>query len=423
MNQPADDRPYAVLRIPDFRRFLVGNLLALFGSQMQSVAVGWELFERTGKPLDLGLVGLAQVVPVIALALPAGQLIDRWDRRRVIMIALCVFVLCSLALAAVSIWQLPIGWVYACLVLNGAARAFHQPAKSAFLPTLVPTHQFTSAVTWSTSGFQLATIVGPGIGGLVYAWVGRAYWVYVLDAVLCVWFLIMLMRIAPHVVPHREPITLRTLLGGVEFVWRTKIILGALSLDMFAVLLGGATALLPFFADIMQLGPDGLGWLRSAPGVGALCISIILAHMPPIRRAGPTLLWSVAGFGAATVVFGLARDFWLAWSMLFLTGALDMISVIIRHTLVQTSTPDAMRGRVSAVNSVFISVSNELGAFESGLVAQWFVRPHDPAFGPMVSVVSGGVGTILVVLATAILVPSVRRYGKLGEKSTSDEKN
>jgi MFS family permease len=237
-----------------------------------------------------------------------------------------------------------------------------------------------------------------------------------IDAVLCVWFLLMLLRMSPHPVPHREPITLRTLLGGVEFVWRTKIILGALSLDMFAVLLGGATALLPFYADIMKLGPDGLGWLRSAPGVGALCISFILAHMPPMRRAGPTLLWCVAGFGAATIVFGLSRNFWLAWSMLFLTGMLDMISVIIRHTLVQTSTPDSMRGRVSAVNSVFISVSNELGAFESGLVAQWFVRPHDPAFGPMVSVVSGGVGTILVVLATAILVPSVRRYGKLGEK-------
>lgn len=416
MTQSADDRPYAVLAIPDYRRFLIGNVVALFGSQMQSVAVGWELFERTGEPLDLGLVGLAQVIPVVALALPAGQLIDRWDRRWVILASLAMFVLCSVGLAAVSIWQLPIAWIYGLLVLNGAARAFHQPAKSALLPSLIPPERFTTAVTWSTSGFQLATIVGPGIGGLAYAWLGHAYWVYLIDAASCVAFMAMLLRIGPRPLTHREPISWRTLLGGVEFVWKTKIVFGALSLDMFAVLLGGATALLPFYADIMQLGPDGLGWLRAAPGAGALVISFLLAHRPPIRRAGPTLLWSVAGFGVATIVFGLSREFWLAWSMLFLTGALDMISVIIRHTLVQTSTPDSMRGRVSAVNSVFISVSNELGAFESGLVAQWFVRPSDPAFGPTVAVVSGGVGTILVVIATALLVPAVRRYGKLGEK-------
>lgn len=410
----ADDRPYAALAIPDFRRFLGGNLLALFGSQMQSVAISWEIFQRTGEPLDMGYVGLAQVAPVLLLSIPAGQLIDRWDRRRVIMAALVVLILCSLALAAVSYWTLPIGWIYACLVLNGAARAFQQPAKSALLPSLVPPERFTHAVTWSTSGFQLATIVGPGIGGLIYALLREAYWVYLLDAALCLVFVVMLLRIAPRPAAHREPISWRSLLGGIEFVWKTKLILGALTLDMFAVLLGGAVALLPFYADIMQLGPDGLGWLRAAPGVGALCTSFVLAHLPPIRRAGPTLLWSIAGFGAATIVFGLSRNFWLAWSMLFLTGALDMISVIIRHTLVQTSTPDAMRGRVSAVNSVFINISNELGSFESGAVAQWFVRPTDPAFGPTVSVVSGGVGTILVVLVTALCVPAVRRYGKLG---------
>lgn len=415
MSATSDERAYRVLAIPEYRRFLTGNLLALFGSQMQTVAVGWELYERTGRPLDLGLVGVAQVVPVVALALPAGQLIDRLDRRRVIMAALSVFVLCSAGLAAASYWRLSIGWIYACLVLNGAARAFHQPAKSALMPTLVPPALFTSAVTWSTSGFQLATIVGPGIGGLVLGWFGKASWVYLLNALLCVVFGLLMTAVPPRPAPARHPVTLRTLLGGVEFVWKTKLILGALALDMFAVLLGGAEALLPVYARLLDAGPQGLGWLRAAPGAGALLTSILLAHLPPIRRAGPTLLWSIAGFGAATIVFGLARNFWLAWAMLFLTGALDMISVIIRHTLVQTSTPDAMRGRVSAVNGVFISVSNELGAFESGLVAQWFARAHDPAFGPTVAVVSGGIGTILVVLSTAVLVPAVRRYGKLGE--------
>ena len=213
---------------------------------------------------------------------------------------------------------------------------------------------------------------------------------------------------------HREPATWRSVLGGVEYVWRTKLVLGALALDMFAVLLGGATALLPVYAkDILQVGPTGLGALRAAPGIGALVVSLALLVLPPLRRAGSVLLWSVAGFGAATIVFGATRNYPLALAMLFLTGALDMISVVIRHTLVQTWTPDAMRGRVSSVNSLFIGISNELGSLESGLVAHWFTRGNDVAFGPTVSVVSGGVGTLVVVLLTAFLVPSMRRYDRL----------
>ncbi|HND52593.1 MAG TPA: MFS transporter [Pirellulaceae bacterium] len=410
------ESPYAVLRHADYRRFLGGNLLALFGSQMQTVAVGWELYERTGKSLDLGLVGLAQVIPFIALALPAGQVIDHFDRRKVIFGSLVTFMICSIGLAAVSLTKAPVEWIYFWLVVNGAARAFHQPAKSAMLPSLIPAEEFTSAVTWSTSGFQLATIVGPGLGGLVIAWTKVAHWVYWIDAVLVLFFMVQLLRIAPRPMKNeRQPVTFRTLLGGVSFVWRTKIVLAALSLDMFAVLLGGATALLPVYAkDILQSGPETLGWLRAAPGAGALVVSFFLAHSTPIRRAGPVLLWSVAGFGIATIVFGISRNFWLAWTMLLLTGGLDMISVIIRHTLVQTATPDEMRGRVSAVNGLFISISNEMGAFESGAVAYLFASAVDPTFGPTVSVVSGGVGTIVVVLITAALVPSLRRYGKLG---------
>jgi MFS family permease len=408
---------YAALRLPDFRRYLSGNLLALLGWQMQTVAVGWELYQRTHQALHLGLVGLVQVIPVVALALPAGQLIDRLDRRRVIVVALLAISVCSLVLAAVSWWQVAIRWIYVCLFVAGVARAFLMPGKAAFLPLIVPRDRFANAVTWSTSGFQLASILGPGVGGLMIAACGAAVWVYLLDAVLATFFVVQLLRVrARPQTPSTEPLGLRSLAAGVTFVWRTKVVLGAISLDMFAVLLGGATALLPIFAeDILQAGPQGLGWLRSAPGLGALLMSFGLAHRPPTRRAGPALLWAVAGFGAATVVFGFARSFWLAWGMLFLTGGLDMVSVVIRHTLLQLRTPDMMRGRVSAVNGLFISISNELGEFESGMVAQLFHRPQDPIFGPTVSVVSGGIGTILVVLLTAWLFPEVRRCGRLDE--------
>lgn len=423
MSDPPATRPvlshdaYAALRVADFRRYLGGNLLALFGSQMQTVAVGWELYERTGKAWHLGLVGLVQVIPVIALALPAGQLVDRLERRRVVMGALLAMVGCSLALAAVSWSHQHYVWVYTCLFVNGVARAFQQPARSALVPQLVPRERFGNAVTWSTSGFQFATIVGPGLGGLMIAWTGAAYWVYLLDAALAAVFFLALTRVTPRPAAARaEPVSFRTLAAGAAFVWRTKLILGAISLDMFAVLLGGATALLPIYAkDILHVGPDGLGWLRAAPGVGAMLMSLILAHHPPVDRVGRKLLWSVAGFGGAIVIFGLSRSFWLSCGMLFLTGALDMVSVIIRHTVLQLRTPDAMRGRVSAVNGMFIGISNELGEFESGTVAALFERSGDPAFGPTMSVVSGGLGTVLVVLLIAWRFPEVRRCQRMDE--------
>ncbi|MFO0868243.1 MAG: MFS transporter [Pirellulales bacterium] len=417
--EPATDihDPFGALREPDFRRFLAGNFLALLGSQMQATAVGWELYEQTGQALDLGLVGLVQVLPVILLAIPAGQVIDRCDRRLVILVSLTVLCGCSLALAWMSHVGTTRGGILACLLVNGLARTFLQPAKSSLVPTLVPRLRFPNAVTWSTSSFQLATVVGPGIGGSIIGWTHWAAPVYLLDAVFTGFFFWQTARL-----PRRpaaaagQPVTWRSLLGGVEFVWRTRLVLGALTLDMFAVLLGGATALLPVFAkDILCVGPEGLGYLRAAPGIGALVVSCAMAFLPPLRRAGWTLLLSVAGFGLATVIFGLTRSYPVALAMLFLTGALDMVSVIIRHTLVQTWTPDEMRGRVSAVNSLFIGISNELGALESGAVAQLFHRPLDPAWGPMVAVVSGGLGTLLVVLATAVLVPAIRRYDRLGE--------
>lgn len=412
----AESRPLAVLQQPELRRYLTGNLLALFGTQMQTAVVSWELYERTQDEIHLGLIGMAQVVPYVLLAIPAGQLIDRWDRRRVIQWSLVAFMIFSIALAAISYWKMPIGWIYVCLVGYGAARAFHQPAKSAFLPTLVSAAQFAGAVTLSTAGFQLASVVGPSLGGLLIKQLHQqVHWLYLVDAALCGVFVVQLWGVKSRGTASSEPVSWRTLLGGLEFVWRNKLILGALSLDMFAYMFGGAVALLPIYSKILEVDESGYGWLRAAAGVGAIGTSIILAYCPPMRRAGPVLLWVVAWFGVATIIFGFSRNFWLSWWMLFLTGALDMVSVVIRHTLVQTSTPDAMRGRVSAVNGLFINISNELGAAESGLVARWFKREGDLAYGPTVSVVSGGIGSLLVVLSIVFMFPALRRYDRLGQ--------
>ncbi len=408
---------YSALRIPEFRHFWIGQFLAVFGAQMQFVAVGWDIYERTGQTLHLGLVGLVQVIPVLLLALPAGQLNDRMDRRDVIIGSCAVMIGCSLALGAIVWRQADYRWIYLPLFVNGVARAFLLPAEAALAPQLVPRTQFTNAVTWATSGFQLASVVGPACGGLLIAAAGSPLAVYVANAALGAAFIVA-MRMVRRRPPASDPrgVGLRSLLAGAVFVYRTKLILGAVSLDMFAVLLGGATALLPVYTkEVLGSGAEALGWLRAGPGLGALLTSYILTHRPPIQRAGSALLWSVAGFGAATIVFGFSRSFWLAWTMLFLAGAFDMISVVIRHTVVQLWTPDAMRGRVSAVHGMFIGVSNELGEFESGIVAHWFDVPGDPIFGVAVSIVTGGLGTIGVVLLTAWLFPDVRRYGRLDE--------
>ncbi|HEV7224505.1 MAG TPA: MFS transporter [Pirellulales bacterium] len=407
--------PYAVLRMPNFRLYLAGNALAIFGVQMQTVAVGWEIYERTHEPLDLGLVGLVQFLPIGLLTLPAGQVADLLNRKRIIMASMLVLACCSLGLSWISAHQGAVVWMYACLLASGVARAFLQPAKSSFLPQIVPREQFATAVTWNMGAFHLAAVVGPAAGGFLIAWLKRATEVYLLDAAATLSFFVMLAFIqsARHA-PAREAVRWRTLLAGAEFVWSNKIILGAMTLDMFAVLLGGAVALLPAYAkDILEVGPTGLGWMQAAPAIGALLMSFVLAHRPPIERAGPAMLWTVAGFGAATIVFGFSRSFTLSLAMLFLTGAFDTVSVVIRHTLVQLLTPDEMRGRVSAINGMFIGASNELGRFESGLVAKLF---GSAAF----SVVSGGIGTLLVVAAVATLWPQLGRYGRLDGKASEE---
>ncbi len=387
---------------------------------MLQVALGWELYERTHSALALGLVGLATALPVIILALPAGDLADRINRKKILVWCQAGFIIDSFALAALSYWKGPVALVYVVILVRGAIQAFNNPARQAMLPQLVPADVFSNAVTWASSGFQVAAVVGPGIGGIVIALEGGATGTYVISTLLTavyLWALIEIRgatgtaeagseRAAAQAARAQEKMTLASLAAGMRYVRDTKEILAAITLDLFAVLLGGATALLPIFAkDILHVGPDGLGWLRAAPSVGALIVSISIAHRPPMRRAGPTLLIAVAGFGAATIVFGLSRSFLLSMVMLFVLGGLDGISMIIRSTLVQLRTPDEMRGRVSAVNSVFIDMSNELGGFESGALAA--------LVGPVTAVVAGGVGTVIVVSAVALAWPELRQLETL----------
>ena len=388
----------------------------MLGGQALQVAIGWEIYERTGSALALGLVGLVTVVPVVLLALPAGHLADQMDRRRIVIIAQVLFISMSLSLALESWLQGSILIVYAILLINGIGQAYNNPARSALLPRLVPAKDFANAVTWSSSAFQTSAVVGPALGGLLIALQHKATGAYLLDAFLTSIYLVMLLLIrggsdprnesAAGALKPREKMTLQSLVAGLRFVRDTKVILAALTLDLFAVLFGGATALLPIFAkDILHVGPEGLGWMRGAPSVGALIVMVALAHRKPMAKTGWTLIGCVAGFGVATIVFGLSRSFLLSLSMLFLLGLLDGVSMVIRSTLVQLWTPDEMRGRVSAVNSVFIDMSNELGGFESGALAA--------AVGPIAAVVGGGIGTIAVVAGVAYAWPELRRLGPL----------
>ena len=412
MKDSAHD-PYAAFRFGAYRYFAAGNLISVTGRAMLSVAVGWEIFLRTRSAMALGMVGLVQALPVILFAIPAGHVADRFSRRRVLMLTQLFSAVGSIGLLAVSVARAPVAWMFALLFATACARTFNWAARGSFMPNLVPADAFPNAVAWNSTFFQIGSVVGPAAGGFMVAWFGFPL-VYGFDALCGLAFFLLLIPIA-EVRAFLRPAAggLRELFSGIHFVWKTKIILATITLDLFAVLLGGATALLPVFAaDILQCGAIGLGWLRAAPAFGAVVMGLVIAHLPPMRRAGATLLSAVAGFGVATVVFGLSTSFWLSMGMLFLTGAFDTVSVVVRHTLVQLLTPDAMRGRVSAVNNVFIGSSNELGAFESGVTAAWF--------GPVISVVAGGVGTVLVVLAAIRLWPSLTRLRSFTEVKTED---
>jgi MFS family permease len=402
--------PLAALRFRDFRLFSLGGVAGILGQQMQTVAIGWELYERTRSPLALGWVGLVQVIPAILLSLPAGQLADRFDRRKIILLSQVILSVAGLLLALLSYLQGPIWVFYLLLLLVGIARALMIPARAAMVSQLIPLELMSNAATWNTSVFHLGDVVGPALGGLLIAAFGQAMPVYLIAGILggLRFIMIALITSRPRDPQNLASANLTHLLAGCRFVWQTKVVLAAITLDMFAVLLGGATTLLPIFArDILAVGPTGLGYMRAAPSIGALTMAMSLAYLPPISRTGRTLLLVVVGFGLATIVFGLSNSYYLSLVMLFLLGALDGVSVVIRHTLVQVLTPDEMRGRVSAVNNIFIAVSNELGGFESGLTAS--------LFGVVPSVVGGGIGTVLVVFITAKLWPEIRAVGALDQ--------
>ena len=400
--------PYAALRSRDFRFYLAGNFLGVLGMQMQMVAIGWEIYDRTASNLRLGLVGLVQFVPVIALAPLTGHVADRHDRRRIVMTALLVISLASLSLAWISSRHADPLLMYGCLFVSGVARAFQQPARASLLPLIVPAEHFANAVTWNTGAFHLATVLGLFLGGPLIDLTKGAAVVYLVYAGSAVGYFLMLSMIRSRPPLRSDMGTgMRDFVAGFAYLWRNQIIFGAITLDLLAVLLGGATGLMPVYAkDLLHVGATKLSCMHAAPAAGAFLISVFLGHRPPFKRAGRALLWGVIGFGVTTILFGFSRSFWVSLALLFVMGAFDNVSVVIRHTLVQVLTPNELRGRVSAVNGLFIGASNELGNFESNIVAHFF--------GPTISVVSGGVGTLLVVLLVSSVWPPLRRYGRLG---------
>jgi MFS family permease len=402
----------AVFAVRDFRLFLACRFLSAVAQQMLGVAVGWQVYDLTHDALHLGYVGLALFLPAFLLSLPGGQVADRFDRRGILAVCLAVQVAVAAALLVIALDPAPrVGAIYAVLTVMGAARAFLAPASQSMVPLLVGPALFPRAVALSSSSWQVAVIAGPALGGLLYAF-GPAT-VFGTAAVLLVAAMLAVTRlkVALQVKAAGRPPGLTGLFDGVRYVWSRPDILGAISLDLFAVLLGGATALLPIYArDILHIGPLGLGVLRSAPAAGAAITALVLAHRPLERGAGPRLFVAVAMFGLATVAFGLSTSFPLSLAALLVLGAADMISVVVRQTLVQLRTPDEMRGRVSAVNMVFIGASNELGEFESGLTAAWL--------GTVPAVVLGGVGTLAIAALWAWRFPALRRIDRLAPRDS-----
>ncbi len=407
---------YAALRIPNFRRYIVALFMLTLGLQIQGTVVGWQIYDLTKDPLALGLVGLAEALPAISMSLFSGHVADTHDRRRIALWALAVLVLCSIGL-----WMLahdtPLGEgltvrqrvnaIYAVIVVSGVARAFLQPARQALSAELVPRELFTNSVTWRSGSWQMAAVLGPALGGILYAMGGTALG-YAVDVGFMVVATLVMFAVR-HQSPVREdrsePIG-TALTGGLRYVFGDPMLLSALTLDLFSVLFGGATALLPVFAaEILHVGPSGLGILRAAPAVGAVCTSIALTRFPPFARTGRNLLVAVSAYGVCMIGFGVSTTLWLSVALLAFGGAFDMVSVVIRSVMLQSRTPEKLLGRVSAVNQIFIGSSNEIGAFESGVAAR--------AFGTVPSVVLGGVATLAVVGLVAWRNPALRRLRQL----------
>ncbi len=398
----------AAFRYPAFLKFQAARFFIVVATEMQAVAVGWQVYEITKRPLDLGLVGLAQFLPGIVLFLVSGHVADRFNRRNLLILCDVGFATCFALLLAITLRGfVSIAAVFAVLVLLGIVRSFNGPVSRAMLPHLVPPEHFAGSVAWASSIFQAATILGPILGGLIYAFARGPVAVYVCAVLAAGAAIVLTLQLPAQEKERARPAAnLSTVFEGFRYIWREKLILGAISLDLFAVLLGGAVALLPVYArEILDAGPWALGILRSAPGLGAGIMAIAIAHRPLKNRAGATMLWCVAGFGLCTVIFGVSRSFAISLAALFLVGATDMVSVIVRATLIQVKTPDEMRGRVNAVDMIFIGASNELGQFESGITAQWF--------GAVPAVILGGIGAIVVTGLWAWMFPQLRRVNEL----------
>ncbi|MSR42078.1 MAG: MFS transporter [Phycisphaerales bacterium] len=411
--QPAKDDPsakhdpFASLRVANYRLYAAGFVCSSTGLQIMSTALAWEIWDRTHDAFLLGLAGLARALPVILLTLPAGSIVDRTDRKRVLAITQFGFALVALLLAFTSFQEAPLAMTYMLLLLSGCVRSFNAPSRGALLPSLLPEGGFENAIAWQSGFFQFAAISGPLLAGGIIWWTDSTAICYLVTSVACVVFGTTALFLKPRpVAPRKNAPGLRGMVEGAEFIWKEKTILGALVLDLLAVLFGGATALLPIYADeILHVDAVGLGALRAAPYIGALAMAGWLTMRKGFNNAGRALLWSVVGFGICMIVFGLSTSFWLSMVVLAISGALDNISVVVRHVLIQMRTPDGLRGRTTAVNSVFIECSNEVGSFESGLVAQWL--------GPVVSATSGGVGTLMIAGLVAWMFPDLRRLGRL----------
>ncbi len=411
---PTDGR-LSALRHPDLRRYLSARFIVSIATQVQTVAVGWQVFSVSGDPFDLGLVALSQFLPFIVLILPAGHVADRYDRRRIQLLTYVLLGVCSATLLALSVAGItdiaPVLWV---MVVFGIARAFNQPTGQALLPNIAPPGTFPRAVALNSSLGQIATIAGPALGGaLVLLGVGVAYALAVVLIAVGV-VLVSGLRGGGREERVSEPVSWETLLSGITFVRSKPVVLGSISLDLFAVLFGGAEALLPIYAgEILDVGPVGLGVMRAAPAVGAALLAAVVTIRPIHRHVGRWMFGGVAAFGVATIVFGLSTSLPLSLAALVVMGAGDMVSVYIRHLLVQLETPDVIRGRVSAVNSVFIGASNELGEFESGLTAAWW--------GIVPAVVIGGAATLGVAATWARLFPVLRRLDRFPEPDEARE--
>ncbi len=401
--------PYAALQIRDFRLFISARFCVTLAIQIQAVVVGWQVYEITRDPLSLGLIGLAEAVPSIAVSLYAGHLADIVQRKQIIIITMSTLFVCSLTLLSFTtdiasfILQNGVLPIYIVIFISGIARGFITPAVFSFMPQLVPRELYQNAISWNSTLWEMASIGGPPIGGLIYGFFGITA-AYSIDASLMLMGVILAMTVANRPLPaiSEEQGIIEKIKAGLQFVFQNKIILNAISLDLFAVLFGGAVALLPIFADqILGVGKIGLGFLRSAPGIGAVLTAVYLTHNPIKKSMGKILLCAVGGFGVCMILFAVSTNFWLSMGVLAISGAFDCVSVIVRGTLLQTLTPENMKGRVSAVNNIFIGSSNEIGAFESGVTAKLFkVVP---------SVIIGGAMTLLVVGITTWRAPAIRK--------------